>query len=84
MTRIKKKSGFNRRIKRRMVQLGLSQTAVAEAMGWTQGQVSHLCVGRTSMIFADSIFRLAEVLKCDPKWLALGEEPKADEVGVTA
>jgi transcriptional regulator with XRE-family HTH domain len=71
-TRIKK-SGLNRRVKRRMSQLGLSQVAVAEAMGWSQGQVGHLCTGRVNKVFADRIFKLADVLQCDARWLALGD-----------
>lgn len=73
-----KKSGLNRRVKRRMLQLGLTQVAVADALGWSQGYVGHLCTGRTNKIFADRIFPLADVLQCDPRWLALGDEVQAE------
>ena len=74
-----KKSGFNRRVKRRMAQLGLTQVEIAGALGWSQGCVGHLITGRTKMVMADRIFPLADVLQCDPRWLALGDEAKADE-----
>lgn len=74
-----KKSGFNRRVKRRMVQLGLTQVVIAGRLGWSQGCVGHLITGRTKMVMADRIFPLADVLQCDPRWLALGDEAKAEE-----
>lgn len=75
-----KKSGFNRRVKRRMVQLGLTQVEIAGALGWSQGCFGHLITGRTKMVMADRIFPLADVLQCDPRWLALGDEVKGEEV----
>lgn len=69
-----KKSGFNRRVKRRMMQLGLTQVEIAGALGWSQGCFGHLITGRTKMVMADRIFPLADVLQCDPRWLALGDE----------
>lgn len=78
MSNIQKPTGIGRRIKRRMRQLGLTQQAVAERIGWTQGQVSHIVRGRVQMVMADNLFKLADVLQCDPRWLATGEE--AEEV----
>ena len=75
-----KKSGFNRRVKRRMMQLGLTQVEIAGALGWSLGCFGHLITGRTKMVMADRIFPLADVLQCDPRWLALGDEVKAEEV----
>lgn len=75
-----KKSGFNRRVKRRMAQLGLTQVEIAGALGWSQGCFGHLITGRTKMVMADRIFPLADVLQCDPRWLALGDEEKMEEV----
>lgn len=80
MSREAKPTGISRRVKRRMIQLGLTQQAVADAMGWTQGQVSHLCQGRVQMVMADNIFKLADVLQCNAKWLATGEEVAGAEV----
>lgn len=74
-----KKSGFNRRVRRRMNQLGMTQAEVAEVLGWSQGNFGHLITGRTKMVMADRIFPLADVLQCDPRWLALGDEVKAEE-----
>ena len=74
-----KKSGFNRRVKRRMMQLGLTQVEIAGGLGWSQGCFGHLITGRTKMVMADRIFPLADVLQCDPRWLALGDEVKEEE-----
>lgn len=74
-----KKSGFNRRVKRRMAQLGLTQVEIAGVLGWSQGCFGHLITGRTKMVMADRIFPLADVLQCDPRWLALGDEVTAEE-----
>ena len=73
-----KKSAFNRRVRRRMDQLGLTQVVIAGRLGWSQGCVGHLITGRTKMVMADRIFPLADVLQCDPRWLALGGEGKAE------
>lgn len=74
-----KKSAFNRRVRRRMDQLGLTQVVIAGRLGWSQGCVGHLITGRTKMVMADRIFPLADVLQCDPRWLALGDEVVAEE-----
>lgn len=74
MARPSKSTGMGRRVKRRMKQLGLTQQQVADGMDWTQGQISHLCLGRVLMVQADSVFKLADILQCDPRWLATGLE----------
>ena len=74
-----KKSAFNRRVRRRMDQLGLTQVVIAKKLDWSQGCVGHLITGRTKMVMADRIFKLADVLQCDPRWLALGDEVKEEE-----
>lgn len=74
-----KKSAFNRRVRRRMDQLGLTQVVIAGRLGWSQGCVGHLITGRTKMVMADRIFPLADVLQCDPRWLAMGDEVKEEE-----
>lgn len=74
-----KKSAFNRRVRRRMDQLGLTQVVIAGRLGWSQGCVGHLITGRIKMVMADRIFQLADVLQCDPRWLALGDEVVAEE-----
>lgn len=78
-----KKSAFNRRVRRRMDQLGMTQAVIAEKLGWSQGCFGHLITGRTKMVMADRIFPLADVLQCDPRWLALGDEGKAEEAAPT-
>lgn len=73
-----KKSAFNRRVRRRMDQLGMTQATIAEKLGWSQGCFGHLITGRTKMVMADRVFPLADVLQCDPRWLALGDEAPAE------
>ena len=74
-----KKSAFNRRVRRRMDQLGMTQATIAEKLGWSQGCFGHLITGRTKMVMADRVFPLADVLQCDPRWLALGDEVKEED-----
>lgn len=78
-----KKSAFNRRVRRRMNQLGLTQVVVARMLGWSQGCVGHLITGRTQMVLADRVFPLADALQCDPRWLTLGDEAKVEEAAPT-
>lgn len=72
--RAKKKNGFNRRVARRIRELKISQAAVGEAIGASQSYVSHLCSGYIQSVGMDSLFKLADALKCDARWLATGEE----------
>lgn len=65
---------FNKRVRRMMYALGLSQTELADLTGITQGGIGHIVTGRTKMVNGELIFKLAEALECDPKWLATGEE----------
>lgn len=65
---------FNKRVRRTMYAIGMSQTELAERSGITQGGIGHIVTGRTKMVNAALIFKLAEALECDPKWLATGEK----------
>lgn len=67
-------NGLGRRVKRRMAQLGLTQRALESMTGISQARICHVCLGRIKMVEAPDIFKLADALQCDPRWLATGEE----------
>ncbi len=66
--------GLARRVGRRMVALGLRQRDLITETGLSQAAVNHICTGRVNTVQAPVIFKLADALKCDAKWLATGEE----------
>lgn len=72
------KNDFNRRVNRRLRQLGIRQLDLAQRTGFSQGRISHICLGRNKVVEAPDIFILADALECDPRWLATGET--AEEV----
>jgi transcriptional regulator with XRE-family HTH domain len=72
--RAKKKNGFNRRVARRIKALGLRAVDVADAIGASQGYISHLRSGYIQSVNMDVLFKLADALHCDARWLATGEE----------
>ncbi len=70
---------LGRRVARRMAQLGINQVQLAEMTGISQGRISHIRLGRIKMVEAPSIFKLADALQCDPRWLATGELVEVNE-----
>jgi transcriptional regulator with XRE-family HTH domain len=62
------------RIRVRRVDLEMSQGDLAEALGISQGQMSHLEKGARPMDL-ETLEKIAQVLKCSMADL-LGEEPK--------
>lgn len=67
-------NGFSRRMRRLMARKGFTQTVMAERCGLTQGAISHILTGRTSMVDVPTLFKIADALDCDARWLATGEE----------
>jgi len=67
-------NGLNVRVRRMMQATGITQVDLAERAGMTQGGIGHIVTGRTKMVGAEVIFKLADALECDAKWLATGEE----------
>lgn len=61
------------RVNARMKHLGLRQQDVVMRGGLSQTALSFLQNGRTRSLSMVNIFRLADALECDPRWLALGE-----------
>lgn len=66
--------GLARRVGRRMVALGIRQRDIIAKTGLSQAAVNHICTGRVNTVQAPVIFKLAEALECDAKWLATGEK----------
>lgn len=71
-------NGLGRRVIRRLHQMGLTQKDLVERSGISQAAISHVCTGRIKMVEAPAIFRLADALSCDPRWLATGEDVEAE------
>lgn len=66
-------NGLGRRVIRRLHQLGMAQKDLVEKSEISQAAISHICTGRIKMVEAPAIFRLADALECDARWLATGE-----------
>lgn len=71
-------NGLGRRVIRRLHQMGLTQKDLVERSGISQAAISHVCTGRIKMVEAPAIFRLADALGCDARWLATGEDVEKD------
>ena len=68
------KNGFTRRVNSRMGALGIRQKDIIERTGFSQGHVSHICLGRIKSVEPHSLFALADALECSARWLATGED----------
>lgn len=66
-------NGFNVRLRRMMNATGTTQVQLAESVGLSQGAIGHILTGRTKMVGAHIIFKMAAALDCDAEWLATGE-----------
>lgn len=65
---------FTERLNMALQRRGITQRALSEAAGLSEGYVSHICVGRMKSVTAPIIFRIADALECSARWLATGEE----------
>lgn len=61
------------RVEQRRKELGISQRRLAVLTGVSQGAINQLALGVTQDVHPATLFKLAEVLEVDAKWLALGE-----------
>lgn len=66
-------SPIGARMEQRRKELGLSQRRLATLVGVSQGAINQLALGVTQDVRPATLFKLAEVLEVDAKWLALGE-----------
>jgi len=58
----------------RHVAENMRQKDIVERTGFSQGRVSHICLGRIKSVESHSLFALADALECDARWLATGED----------
>ena len=61
------------RVEQRRKELGISQRHLAVLAGVSQGAINQLALGVAQDVRTATLFKLAEVLQVDAKWLALGE-----------
>lgn len=61
------------RVEQRRKELGISQRRLAVLAGVSQGVINQLALGVTQGVRPATLFKLAEVLQVDAKWLAFGE-----------
>ena len=61
------------RVEQRRKELGISQRRLAVLAGVSQGAINQLALGVTKGVRPATLFKLAEVLQVDAKWLAFGE-----------
>lgn len=69
----KARNPFQLRVIARMKHLGLRQQDVVMRGGLSQSSLSFVQSGKTKSLSMENIFRLADALECDARWLALGE-----------
>lgn len=61
------------RVEQRRKELGISQRRLAVLAGVSQGAINQLALGVNQDVRPATLFKLAEVLEVDAKWLAFGE-----------
>ena len=69
---------FAQRLRDAREKAGYTQEQVAELCGVTDGAVSAWERGQAEKIAAQSLFRVADLLRVDARWLVLGES-RGDE-----
>lgn len=67
-------SGLRARVELRMHELGMNQAALVRKSGVKQAAISHIQTKRTQMLDVPTLFKIADALECDPRWLAFGKE----------
>lgn len=63
---------FSTRLRETMRAKGIMQIEMAQRCGVTQSAISHLCCGRNNIADVNLLFKMADVLEVDPRWLAEG------------
>jgi transcriptional regulator with XRE-family HTH domain len=69
---------LGRRIFNRRRELDLTQEALAKKAGCTKGAVSQWETGDVHNLRLDRLFKVADALHVEARWLAVGEGPKTD------
>lgn len=71
---------FSDRLKQRMQAVGLNAADLAAKVGVSKGAVTHWTNG-TNQANGARLIRLAEILECDPTWLATGGQATLYKLG---
>lgn len=64
---------FSDRLDARRREIGMSQVELALKAGVSQSLITHLACGRVNKVDCFKIFRIADVLGVDARWLAEGD-----------
>lgn len=62
------------RIKTRLDDLDMNQTDLSKKTGFAHSTISKICNGAVTNIKLETLYMLADALKCSPHWLSTGEE----------
>lgn len=71
---------FGERLLARRTELGLSQDDLAKKTGVSRVTISKIELGGSQDTRSSNLFKIAEALKCSPRWLLDGSEGKEFEV----
>lgn len=71
-----KNNGLRARVESRMHELGMTQVELYTKADMQQSALNHILSRRTKMVSVPTLFKLADALECDARWLALGEKPE--------
>ncbi|MGK5615444.1 LexA family protein [Proteus mirabilis] len=69
-------STFGERLLERRTELGMSQDDLAKLTGVSRVTISKIELGESQDTRSANLFKIAAALKCSPKWLLHGKEPK--------
>lgn len=65
-------TSLSQRVNAQMTMLTLSQAEVVRRSGMSQPAISMIMNDKLFVLDMINIFKLADALECDPRWLALG------------
>lgn len=71
-------STFGERLLERRTELGMSQDDLAKLTGVSRVTISKIELGESQDTRSANLFKIAAALKCSPKWLLHGKEPKQE------
>ncbi|MEY0337392.1 LexA family protein [Providencia stuartii] len=71
-------STFGERLLERRIELSMSQDDLAKLTGVSRVTISKIELGESQDTRSANLFKIAAALKCSPKWLLHGKEPKQE------
>jgi transcriptional regulator with XRE-family HTH domain len=63
-----------RRVRRSLKAKGLTQQDLVNRTGLSQAHISHVMTGRILSVRSDDLFKIADAIGVDPRWLATGAQ----------